>query len=134
MKKYQYTRFRLSWLQVLLALALASYGFCTQGCRDQYPDELAPCDASRLVGKWQGLSSPYWHYDFNLPHLRQQVVVAGAVVADQTYIYGVRNDTLWASGDGGDRVWRVCFVNDSLAEVKDVSGVLQMPAFLLGRE
>lgn len=120
-------------LNVFSGLAIAAFTvacFLPQ-CRDQYPIEPIPCDASRLVGAWQGVSSPFWLYDFDPPHLRQRVVVAGAVVAEQTYIYGTRNDTLWASGAGGDRVWRVCFVSDTLAEVKDVSGVLQMPAFFL---
>lgn len=58
----------------------------------------------RIAHRWAlaGESSPFWLYDFNSPHLRQQVVVAGTVVADQSYIYGTSADTLWASGPGGE--------------------------------
>lgn len=130
---YKPSRIKLTRWHLLAALLLAAFGYCMQGCRDQYPLEPDPHDASRIEGRWKGLSSPFWDYYFHSPHLRQQVVVAGTVVADQAYVYGTRNDTLWASGDGGDRVWKLLFLNDTLAEVRDVSGVLQMPAFYLRR-
>lgn len=134
MRYYRPYRFRITIWHAIAALLLLVYGLCTQSCRDQYPLDPEPCDASRIEGRWQKVSSPFWHYDFHAPQLRQWIEVAGTVVVEQVYIYGTRNDTLWASGDGGDRVWRVCFVGDTLAEVVDVSGVLQMPAFYLRRE
>lgn len=100
-------------------------------CKDQDYVAPEPCDASRLSGLWMGTGSPFWVYDFNAPELRQQVTVAGVVVADQSYVFGTRNDSLIAWGQGGKRVWRVCFLNDKLAEVVDVSGVLVMPPFYL---
>ena len=115
----------MRFLFFLLLLPLA--------CRDQYPIEPGPCDASRIEGRWQGESAPFWMYDFNPPHLRQQVIVAGVVVADQSYIYGTSADTLWASGPGGERMWLVCFPNDSTCEYREWDVWKWSPVFYLNR-
>lgn len=134
MKHFRPTRFRLSWLQLLLAALLAVFGYCSQGCRDQYPDEPEPCDASRIEGRWQGDFSPFWHYEFNPPRLRQWVEVGGTVVTEQHYVYGTSADTLWASGPGGERMWLLCFQGDTLAEVREWDVWKWSPVKVLRRE
>lgn len=127
-------RFRFTWLHLLIACGLILFGWCSQGCRDQYPLEPEPCDASRIEGKWQGQQSPYWHYTFDPPRLRQQIIIGGAVVVDQEYIYGTKADTLWASGTGGERIWRVCFPDDSTATYQEWNVWKWSPVRVLKRE
>lgn len=89
------------------------------GCARKMPLEADPCDASRFEGEWQNLDdNPYWHYEFNYPHLRQWAEIGGTVISEHAYIYGTKGDTLWASGKGGNIKWVVCFPNDSTADYR----------------
>lgn len=103
------------------------------GCKDQGYLEPDPRDASRIAGVWQGQVSPWWHYRFDAPLLRQWVEVAGTVVTVQDYVYGTRADTLFASGTGGNRMWRLYFVSDTVVEVTVLGGPLQLAPMYLYR-
>ena len=121
----------------MLALALAAYGFCAHGCRDQYPDEVAPCDASRIEGRWvtQPPAHPIWRYEFRYPHLRQWIEDFGVVIADQEYIYAPVGDSVFIGGTGGQRIWTVCFSGDSVCEYRRLMpGVVTPPVVRLRRE
>lgn len=61
---------------------------------------------------------PEWRYDFSDPHLRQWIVDFGVVITEQEYIYATAGDTVYISGAGGQRVWLVCFPNDTLCEYR----------------
>lgn len=134
MSNYRPHRFQFTWWHLVVALALIALAWCSQGCRDQYPTETEPCDAARLVGKWQGMESPFWLYDFHYPRLTQWVEIGGTVVTEQHYIYGTSADTLWASGPGGERMWLVCFPNDSVCEYREWDVWKWSPVNLLRRK
>lgn len=133
MSKYLPNRTRLTWAHFAIAVLLAAIGFCTSRCADVEPLPVERCDASRIEGLWQGENSPFWHYEFRPPHLRQWVVFGGIVVTEQEYVYGTRDDSVWASGPGGARLWLVCFPTDSTAEVTNITGVLVQPPMVLRR-
>lgn len=105
-------------------------------CRDQYPLEPDPCDASRIDGLWITLppASPIWRYDFRYPHMRQWIEDFGAVITEQEYIYAPAGDSLFIAGSGGKRVWTVCFFGDSVAEYRRLMpGVVTPPVVYLKR-
>lgn len=68
-----------------------------------------------IEGRWRTLppAHPEWQYDFAAPHLRQWIEDLGVIVTEQEYIYAVKEDSVFISGAGGQRVWLVAFPDDS---------------------
>jgi len=120
-------------MPLLVAVLLAGYGYCSQGCCDQCGLEPDLCDAGRIEGVWQDEHAPFWFYEFHSPHLRQWVEFCGAVVTEQEYIYGTRADTLWASGPGGERTWLLCFTSDTTAEYREWDVFKLSPGYVIVR-
>lgn len=102
-------------------------------CADVEPLPVEACDASRLDGVWQDSKSPFWVYEFDYPRLTQWLDIGGTVPVKQEYIYGTKADSLWASGPGGERLWSVCFLNDSTAEYREWNVFKWSPASVLKR-
>lgn len=102
-------------------------------CKDQDTAPPAECDASRIEGRWRASFSPEWYYDFRDPHLWQWIEVGGDTVTRQHYLYATRNDTLWASGPGGERTWLLCFPDDSTCHMRQWNAGKWSPIYLLTR-
>lgn len=103
-------------------------------CRDQDALPLDECDASRIAGRWRGAFSPKWHYEFREPHLWQWITVGGDTVTRQHYLYATDADTLWASGPGGERMWILCFPDDSTCQMRQWDVWKWSPVRTLRRE
>ncbi len=128
MTSYRPYRFQFTRWHLLAAVLLLLLSLLLQCCRDQYPLDPDPHDASRIQGNWRALppAHPLWNYDFQYPHLRQWIEDFGGTITEQQYIYGTVDDTLFASGPGGTRTWLLYFPDDSTCEYRVAGQVLQI--------
>jgi len=111
---------------------LALLGIMLYQCQKSPKEEALPT----ISGHWVNLTDihPDWQYEFTDNVLTQYIVDFGATIAWQQYPYAVRGDTVLIGGDTNDpnRIWKVTFWCDSIAEVHNITpGVMIAPVLYL---
>lgn len=107
-------------------------------CKEKVEPTPNPLDASRIEGRWVDMTGtlfPDWHYHFDQGLINQQYEQAGAVLADLTYPYATRKDSVFIGGDATNppRTWVLNFECEEIVEVRQV-GVAIGARFWLRRE
>lgn len=100
-------------------------------CRDQYPAEFNPKDASQLEGLWHNEPQPampqrwVWHFsDGLLTRTRYDFDVA---LVDHFFAFETRADSLFlreVTEPGNAQTFTIYFDNDSTAAITDVTNTI----------
>lgn len=112
--------------------------FLICSCKDSEPPEFNRHDAAQLNGFWFRDTNPDWTYLFNLwpttegsqGNLLVRRIDFGAEIVRNEYAVRTRGDSVFLKDihDGGERIWVVEFLNDSMCRVDENYGsVLWFP-------
>lgn len=108
----------LNAVQLIICLFISSY--VLRSCTKDQPDTQSPLSES-IQGAWRGTFGPRAYYLFSCGHLEQKIIVAGAEVYCNEYVYRTEGNQMMLTDilDGSQHQWRVEITSDTTATIAE---------------